>query len=85
MIINKIISKNNCKNLINVNIFCKIDIKFEPNVLLLGQRPHKCKYCDASFKLKHHLQEHIRKHTNEKPFQCLKCLKKFSHSGLQFY
>ena len=44
-------------------------------------RPHKCTQCDKAFKHKHHLTEHRRLHSGEKPFQCPKCFKRFSHSG----
>lgn len=37
--------------------------------------------CPKAFKHKHHLTEHKRLHSGEKPFQCVKCLKRFSHSG----
>ena len=46
-----------------------------------GERPHKCDFCDAKFKLKHHKLEHERRHTKETPYQCNKCRKKFTHSG----
>nr|CDP94618.1 BMA-ZAG-1, isoform c [Brugia malayi] len=44
-------------------------------------RKFKCSECPKAFKFKHHLKEHIRIHSGEKPFQCPHCQKRFSHSG----
>merc|ERR1719450_1699274 len=44
-------------------------------------RRFKCSDCGKAFKFKHHLKEHIRIHTGDKPFQCGFCHKRFSHSG----
>lgn len=43
------------------------------------EKRHVCQYCGHRFEKKFHLTNHIRKHTNETPFQCEYCDKKFKH------
>ncbi|XP_066564508.1 zinc finger E-box-binding homeobox 2 isoform X2 [Amia ocellicauda] len=44
-------------------------------------RKFKCQQCGKAFKYKHHLKEHVRIHSGEKPYECANCKKRFSHSG----
>ncbi|KAH9367384.1 hypothetical protein HPB48_010179 [Haemaphysalis longicornis] len=54
-----------------------------PTTFSAALRKFKCPEasCGKAFKFKHHLKEHIRIHSGEKPFECPHCFKRFSHSG----
>lgn len=42
-----------------------------------NERPYKCKYCDASFKQKVHLDTHTRQHEGLRPYICERCGKAY--------
>lgn len=48
-----------------------------------SKRPYKCKFdkCDGTFKAKIGLQKHYRIHSQDKPYECRYCDKKFRQRG----
>ena len=48
-----------------------------------NDRKHRCVHCGKEFSFTHHLKEHIRVHTGEKPYVCkyAGCSKKFKQTG----
>ncbi|NXE16692.1 ZN776 protein, partial [Lophotis ruficrista] len=44
-----------------------------------GERLYRCIECAESFPQKASLEEHQRRHTQQRPFQCNGCSKSFRH------
>lgn len=45
--------------------------------LKLTKQQHVCKLCNSSYKYKHALETHMRRHRGDKPYKCTDCEKAF--------
>ncbi|XP_030749269.1 zinc finger protein 724-like isoform X3 [Sitophilus oryzae] len=59
----------------NKNYFVRYNKKTSQSRNLNGE--FECSYCSKSFKIKQRLDNHIRVHTNERPYKCDYCSKAF--------
>ncbi|KAB8255737.1 hypothetical protein BDV32DRAFT_161621 [Aspergillus pseudonomiae] len=58
--------------------------RFAPGTQPLNRNLYQCGTCSQSFTRVDHLSRHVRSHTQEKPYKCLVCSKRFGrmHSSL---
>ena len=48
------------------------------------KRPFKCNQCDKAFTRKHHLTDHLGRHSGQMPFKCDQCHKTFAQKNYLF-
>ncbi|KAL4624640.1 zinc finger protein 438-like [Arapaima gigas] len=46
-----------------------------------SRQPHRCPVCGRGFRLRSHLQSHVRSHANSRPHVCPTCGKSFAYLG----
>ena len=47
----------------------------------MGPKDYRCPFCSKRSKKRQHMQNHIRTHTGELPFECEMCGKKFNQES----
>ncbi|XP_026147601.1 zinc finger protein 438 isoform X2 [Mastacembelus armatus] len=52
-----------------------------PRIFIGSRTLHHCPTCSRCFQYKHHLQSHMKSHTNSRPYICPVCRKAYAHSG----
>ena len=67
------------KNIILKRVWphCEILLLYQLDLIVAGEKPHKCAVCSKAFSQSSNLITHMRKHSGYKPFACGLCEKRF--------
>lgn len=74
-------SKEEPRNKAALIVMCDEENDLPPVAIVDPNRPHSCRICAKTFKLKHSMKRHEANHSGKKPWRCSECNKRFAEKG----
>lgn len=74
-------SKEEPRNKAALIVMCDEENDLPPVAIADPNRPHSCRICAKTFKLKHSMKRHEANHSGKKPWRCSECNKRFAEKG----
>lgn len=74
-------SKEEPRNKAALVVMCDEENDLPPVAIVDPNRPHSCRICAKTFKLKQSMKRHEANHSGKKPWRCSECNKRFAEKG----